>query len=224
MTSDITALKSVVAMKLIFTRSDERSFGMISKSENGYRRWWRAALLLLVVLPFVPEIVILATSVLARLSGCDASGHVVCRIGPSAAEIIRNSLEAGSIVGARFGDGLAAVWLTGCCVLVTLGWPRLWIRMLLAFVISLVCAFVPYFGPMLSIDHLINPNCLPNEGGVGPCMIYGGNVGSVAHDAVRLGWRIIEGASVALVIFVLYAVAALGMYLYSKRKLMRSSD
>jgi len=191
---------------------------MNSKSANSYQRWWRAALLLLVTLPFVPEIAILATSALTRLSGCDASGHVVCRIGPSAANIIRNSLEVGSIVGARFGDGLAAVWLAACCILVTLGWSQLWIRLLLAFVISLVCAFVPYFGPMLSIDHLINPNCLPNEGGVGPCTIYGGNVGSVAHDAVRLGWRIIEGAPVALGVFVVYAVAALGMYLYSKRK------
>jgi hypothetical protein len=195
---------------------------MNSKPERKYQRW-RAALLLLVALPFVPELVILATSGLARLSGCDAGSDVVCRIGPSsAAAIIRNALEAGSIVGARFGDGLAAVWLAACCVLVTLGWSHLWSRLLLAFVIALVCAFVPYFGPMLSIDHLINPNCLPNEGGVGPCMIYGGNVGSVAHDAVRLGWRIIEGAPVALGIFVVYAVVAFGMYLYSKRKLSRS--
>ena len=53
-------------------------------------------------------------------------------------------------------------------------------------------------------------------------MIYGGKVGSVAHDAVRLGWRIVEGAPIALGIFVVYVIVAFGIYLYSKRKLARS--
>ena len=82
-------------------------------------------------------------------------------------------------------------------------------RLMLAFSVSLIFAFVPYFGPMLSIGHLVNPNCSPNEGRVGPCVVYGGNVGSVAHDTVFLSWWVFRGAPVALAAFGLYVLFVL---------------
>lgn len=174
--------------------------------------------MLLVLLPFVPEVAILLTSLFAAISGCQPGSDAGCRIGSSAADIIRHALEASLLVGSRFGDGLAALWLASCCWLITLGWPRLWIRLLLAFAISLICAFVPYFGPMLSISHLVNPRCSPNEGGVGDCIVYGGDVGGVAHKVVSLGWRIIEGAPIAIGIFVVYAIIAVIIELRSRKR------
>ncbi|MBR1179542.1 hypothetical protein JQ617_36645 [Bradyrhizobium sp. KB893862 SZCCT0404] len=178
--------------------------------------------MLLVVLPFLPELVILLTSLFAELWGCRPGSDTGCSIGSSAAEIIRHALDAGFVVGSRFGDGLAVLWLAACCWLITQGWPRLWSRLLLAFAVSLVCAFVPYFGPMLSISHLVNPKCSPNEGGVGDCIVYGGDVGGVAHQVVGLGWRILEGAPIAIGIFVLYAIVAVVADLRARRQALRS--
>src|SRR5215831_11086586 len=49
-----------------------RSSDMASQSkEHSGRRWWRLALLLFVVLPFVPEIIILAVTVIANAAGCE---------------------------------------------------------------------------------------------------------------------------------------------------------
>lgn len=171
----------------------------------------------LVAVPFLPELVILLTSLFAGLLGCRPSGDTACPFGPSAAEIIRRALEAAFLVGSRFGDGLAAIWLASCCWLITLGWRRLWSRLLLAFAVSLTCAFVPYFGPMLSISHLVNPKCSPNEGSVGDCLVYGGDVGDIAHAVVRLGWRILEGAPIAIGIFVLYLIIATAIELRARR-------
>jgi hypothetical protein len=191
---------------------------MTSKPDgNSHHLRWRAALLLLVALPFLPELVILLTSLFAGISGCRPGTDTGCPIGPSAAGIIRHALETGFLVGSRFGDGLAAIWLASCCWLITRGWPRLWTRLLLALAISLTCAFVPYFGPMLSISHLVNPNCSPNEGGVGGCIVYGGDVGGVAHEVVGLGWRIIVGAPIAIGIFIAYAIIVVIVDLRSQR-------
>jgi len=193
---------------------------MISQSELDTHYWrWRSALMLLVVLPFLPELVIFATSLFAEISGCRPDSTSACEIGSSsAATIIRDALKAASEVGFSFSQGVAAVWLAVGCIFITWGWRRVASRLLLALALSLVCAFVPYFGPMLSIGHLINPNCYPNEGGVGPCMIYGGNVGTVAHDAVRLAWRMADGAPIALGIFIVYTVVTIVMHLREKRR------
>ncbi|AWM03858.1 hypothetical protein [Bradyrhizobium amphicarpaeae] len=178
--------------------------------------------MLLVVVPFLPELVILLTSLFAGLLGCRPGSDAGCSIGPSAAEIIRHALDAGYLVGSRFGDGLAVLWLASCYWLITLGWPRLWSRLLLAFAIGLVCAFVPYFGPMLSISHLVNPKCEPNEGGVGDCIVFGGDVGGAAHQVVGLGWRILEGAPLAIGMFAVYAIVAVVADVRGRRRALGS--
>ena len=197
------------------------------------RRFWRILLLVLVVLPLLPEIVVLSVSAIADLSGCRVDAAPVdsavssqvspdpwmvangfapapqsvvaaparaCAIGPlpSVSTIIRLALEAGLLVGVSFGSGVVVVWLALCYVAITRGWTDLLSQLTLAFLVSLIFSFVPYFGPMMSIGHLDNPHCQPNEGGVGPCMMYGGDVGSIVHENVVLGWHVFIGAPVAL--------------------------
>jgi hypothetical protein len=77
---------------------------------------------------------------------------------------------------------------------------------------------------MLSISHLVNPNCSPNEGGVGGCIVYGGDVGGVAHEVVGLGWRIIVGAPIAIGIFIAYAIIVVIVDLRSQRPPIRPAD
>jgi hypothetical protein len=181
-------------------------------------RFWKGALLLLVVLPLLPEIVILAATLFAAVIGCHVASETACAVGPSSVgDIIRVALEAGSLVGSKFGDGWVVAWVALCYVLIVQGWARLSRRLLLGLVVSLIFAFLPYFGPILSIEHLANPKCLPNEGAIGPCTMYGGNIGSVAHDAVRLGWRTIDGAPIAFGTFLAFLTFAVGAYLIGRR-------
>ena len=150
-----------------------------------------------VVLPLLPEIVVLRASAIADLSGCrvdapppdatidshvppdpsaTAKGFVpqsesalgsagkICAIGPlpQVSSIIRLALEAGFFVGVSFGSGVVAVWLALCYISIVQGWTALSSRLTLALFVSLIFAFVPYFGPMMSIEHLRNPSCQPN--------------------------------------------------------------
>jgi hypothetical protein len=235
------------------------------------RRFWRIALVVLVVLPLLPEIVVLGASAIAGLSRCrvddattDTGGRPTgdaqvppnpgayattldrrpairspqdaadqagpgagsaakgfapapgpvfgtpgkaCAIGSSVSSIIRFALEAGSVIGVTFGSGLVVVWLALCYVAVTLGWARLLSRLTLGFLVSLIFAIIPYLGPMMSIAHLENPRCQPNDAGVGPCIMYGGDVGSIVHYNVALALDNIQvGAAVALGTFSLYVV------------------
>jgi hypothetical protein len=223
-----------------------------------------------VILPFIPEFVIITTSLVAEWSGCRASDNSACvfRWGGesktasestsagqsksssdiksadepkpaaepksadesrsdgkskqvddsgSAGGIIRDALEAGTTVGHRFSEGLAAVWLIVCCILVTRGWTGLSSRLLLVFVLSVICAFAPYFGPMLSIDHLKNANCGVDKSGL-PCRIYGSNLTDAAYGAVDLGEQILEGAGIVLAVFVSYLVLAIVMHVRASRR------
>ena len=244
---------------------------MAPESKTSSRRlFWRIVLLVLVVLPLLPEIVVLGASAIAYLSGCrlddtttdmgrrptgdaqvpphpsadatmldrrpairspqDAADQAgpgagsaakgfarapgpafgrACAIGPFAvSSIIRLALEAGYFVGERFASGVVAIWLALCYVAITRGCTRFLSRLTLAFFVSLIFSFVPYFGPMMSIGPRANPHCQPNEGG-GPCVIYGGNVGRIAHDNVYLGWQIFTGGPIALGAFLLYMVFVL---------------
>jgi hypothetical protein len=202
--------------------------------------FWRIVLLVLVVLPLLPEIAVLNVSAIAELSGCrvDAppldstidsqippdpsttargfappSGSTVsspgeiCTIGPAVSSIIRLALNAGFFVGDTFGSGVVIIWLALCYVSISRGWRSFLSRLTLAFLVSLIFAIIPYLGPMISVAHLENPRCQPNDAGIGPCTMYGGEVGSIVHYNVALALDDIQvGAAVALVAFSLYAV------------------
>ncbi|WJR78933.1 hypothetical protein [Bradyrhizobium sp. NP1] len=185
------------------------------------RRLWKGALLVLVLLPLVPEILILAASAYAAASGCEVQSTVACAVGPpSVTNVIRGSLQVAAVIGKEFADdNVVLVWLALCYVLIVLGWTRLSSRLLLALGTSLILAILPYFGPILAIGPLANPKCNPNEGGIPPeCMIYGGNVGEPAHEAVRLGWKFFYGAPVAIAAFVVFALAVTAMHFAAKRR------
>jgi hypothetical protein len=195
-----------------------RSSDMASQSKERSRRWWRLALLLFVVLPFVPEITILAVTVIANAAGCEAGSKAVCKFGSlSTSSIVGLAVETGMMIGVGSGAGIVAAWLAVCYGFVTLGWSRLVSRLLVALVVSLVFAALPYLSPALSLVPLVNENCRPNEGGVGPCFIYGGDIGSVAHETVTLPWFMAQGALIALGAFVVYVIIAVILRIMPKR-------
>jgi hypothetical protein len=186
------------------------------------RRLCRGALLLLVVLPLLPEVLIIAASAYAGAVGCQVDAKMACAVGPpSASEVIRTALRVAYLIGSKFADdNIVIAWLASCYLLIVLGWIRLSIRLLLALGATLIFGFLPYFGPMLAIYHLVNPFCHPNEGGVPPeCTIYGGDVGNAAHDAVRLGWKFFYGAPVALGAFAVFVILTLGARLVSRKRM-----
>lgn len=188
-------------------------------TQHSRRLLWRLLLILLVVLPFLPEIAIYLVSALAEAGGCKPGETWVCLIaGTPVSDVIVAALEFGLVVSAGFGVGGAAVWLALCYLLVTLGWARLASRLSLAFVIMLIFAFGPYFGPMLALGNLVNPNCHPNEGGVGPCVIFGGDVGSPAHETVTAPWLMFLGAPMALATFAVYVIVVIVVRVVSARR------
>lgn len=179
-------------------------------------RWWRLVLLLLIVLPFVPELAIYAVTVLAKLKGCEVTDKVVCTISNvPLSDIIAKILKAAVWVADWMGDyGIAVFWLCLCYLTITFGWRRLVSRLLLGLTVTLVFAVLPYFGPLLSIAHLANANCQPNEGGVGPCLMFGGNVGDVAHNTVNPK-LVITGVVIALATSIVYVVVAVVIRFFS---------
>ncbi len=168
---------------------------------------WRHALLLVVVIPFLPEITILVTSGVATLSGCGPAGDPACSQGPTFASITRVSLQVAWLIGRSFGHGLAAIWLLMCYVAIGRGWSGSASRLWLGAAVSFLFALLPYVGPWLSILPLVNPRCPSlNVGLVGPCEIYGGNVGSPAHATVTLDGLVLYGIPIAIFSIVLFAI------------------
>ena len=175
-----------------------------------------------VLLPLIPEALILAASAYAGAVGCQIDAKMACAVGPpSATGMIRAALQAAYFIGQKFADdNIVLAWLASCYVLIILGWSRLSSRLLLALGASMIFGFLPYFGPLLAIGPLVNPKCNPNEGGVPPeCIIFGGDVGNAAHDAVRLGWKFSYGATVAVAAFVAFVIIMIGARLVSKKRI-----
>ena len=195
-------------------------------------------MLLLLLIPSLPEVAILVASALARIMGCEPDQKDACLIGSlSVSDIIAFALQAGAgvvITGVR----ISQVWLVafyvaiiGCLiasyVALILGWARTLNRLLLGFVVAIFFAFVPYFGPMMAVAHLANANCRPDDGGTRPCTIFGGYVGdsdySPANDAVSLGWLALYGVPLSLAIFVGYAIVVIVIGVTSARRAVTSA-
>jgi hypothetical protein len=189
---------------------------MTTKSaKHSHRYLARFALLLLVVIPFVPEIVITTVVALARRKGCVPDQ--ACRIGSLAVnDIIDWGLRAGA--GARVAASDASLpgfylaiagWLVMCYIVLNLGWARVASRLLLGLAVALVFALLPYFGPSLSIASLINEDTCPvnNKGIYDPslCKIFGGKL-SDPDIAARALLDLPHGGLLAIGVFVIYAV------------------
>jgi hypothetical protein len=228
---------------------------MATESKHPARsRWfWRILLLVLVLLPLLPEIVVLGVSTAAELTGCHfnappsnadlepqvppdpsavARGYrppppavqersKECALGSLAASAIRLALYMGFYIGYAFGFGLSVVWLAFCYVSITRGWSRGISRLTIGLMVTLIFVFVPYFGPMIATMNLANPYCQPNESGVGPCFIYGEDVGNIVHYNVGLTYSIVTGAPSALGAFSIYALVLLIAALSSRRNAAR---
>lgn len=182
------------------------------------QRRWRIALLGLVVVPFLPEIAFYATAGLAMLKGCAVEQKAACTIGPlSVADILANLLEAGLLIGGLFAFGGVVLWLGLCLVAVIGGWQRVWSRLLIGLAVSLVFAVLPYFAPMIAIGNFAHPQCQPNEGGVGPCVMFGDEVGSPAHESVVAGWFVFWGAPIAFAMLVIFAIVVIVLAVRGRR-------
>jgi len=200
---------------------------MTEKSRDRSYRWlYRAALLLLLIAAFAPEIVIRATVAIARLKGCELDQENPCLIGPvPVSDIIGWTLQLSArfVIAALHSSrwwlvhAVIAGWLIACYVVLIRGWASLLSRLGIGFVVMVISAVLPYFGPMLAIANLSGENCQPNEGGVGACIVFGGYVGdpcaSPVHDAVLLGWEAPYGALLSVAIFAAYTIVVIALRL-----------
>jgi hypothetical protein len=199
--------------------------------ERSARNFWRFALLLLLVTPFLPEIMIGITVGLAEIRGCRPELKCQYHIaGRSVYDIITFWLEtgAGSIVKKVRSSDLWLVlaylavtgWLVVCYVALTKAWTHKASRLLLGLAVFLL-ASLPYFGPQIALKVLEKNICLVNIGGVTehPCMLFGDEVKSgLVSDVVSLGngWL---GIVLALVIFIIYAIV---VSIVSRRRVVTS--
>ena len=193
-------------------------------SQRSRRRLYRLLLLLLVIVPFWPEIVIWTVSALARLNGCHPAQKDACQIGTVlVSDVIAWALRMSAtavITGVRHAYkwailGAICAWLVLCYAVVIRAWTHVASRLIIGFVVGVVFAILPPFGPLLAIATLVNDNCRPNEGYIGACTIFGAHVGdpqnSPVHDAVLMGYLAESGAPLAFGIFVLYAVLVIAL-------------
>ena len=209
----------------------------LEDSHHPRRRFWRVVLLLLLIIPSLPEIAILVTSALAKIVGCAPDQRDVCLIGLlPASDIIAFALQAGAgvvVTGVRMSQAwLVAFYVAiiGCLiasyVALILGWARTLNRLLLGLVVTLFFAFVPYFGPMTAVAHLENANGRPDDGGTRPCTIFGSYVGdlnySPANDAISLGWLGLYGVPLSLAMFVGYVIVVIVIGVISAKRAVTS--
>jgi hypothetical protein len=205
---------------------------MIKQSPYPSHRYvWRFVFWLLVIIPFLPEIIIVVTATVAEIMGWDQKGACTFYSQPLT-KIITFALEAGAswildFVGNdtmrlnEFYAGVCAL-LCLCLIMACLGWASTRSRLLLGFAVTIAFAILPYFGPMLAIAGLTNDNCRPNDARVGACLMLGGYIGnahdSPVHDAVimgRLGW---DGIRLAFGIFVVYAIVVIAFWVNSRNR------
>jgi len=108
-------------------------------------RWWpyRLAFVVFVVLPFLPRIAISAAD---RCLRCLGDGQV-CLAARRVREFSATALQASSRHG-YISIAVAVGWLVVSYLALSLGWRRrITSWLLLAFAVTLIFAFVPYFMP-----------------------------------------------------------------------------
>jgi hypothetical protein len=145
------------------------------------------------------------------------SASTACAIWPHVSSIIRLALNAGSFVGDAFSSGVVIIWLTLCYVVITRAWTGFLARMMLALLVGLIFAVIPYFG----IPE--NQICQPDDVGADTCLMYGGDVRSIMHQNVVLGMRVVVGAPLAFGSFLLYLLFLLVAALVFRKAAKRSA-
>jgi hypothetical protein len=206
--------------------------------EPSGRHLHRLGFLLLVTVPFIPEIAIYGLIGIARVKGCQPEQTDVCLIGAvpvshaigfvlkaTAGFIVAQAGRLNFVVGLYLA---IAGWQTACYGVLSQGWTRVWSRLLLGFAVALLFAIVPYFGLTMATSYLENENCPPaNEGGFGSCRAFGSYVGggdyNPMHDAGQLGWLVLIGAPLALGIFAVYAIWVVVLGIRSAKRRVKSA-
>ncbi len=183
--------------------------------DRARRRFWRLMLLVLAVLPFLPEIFIRLAVTAASLKGCPVDAAEACRFGPlPVGGAIYGALSAGNLVSVAFGFGGAMVWLMLCYYALNRSWRNVALRLVIALALAALYALPPFLAPYLSIGDLINPGCRPNEGGVGDCFLYGYDVDGAAHDSVTAIWLGFIGVPLAAIGFGVYLITAIAVAMH----------
>jgi hypothetical protein len=170
---------------------------------------WRLFLLMLVLVPFAPELAIRLVAGAAALQGCAPADATACAIGPvSLGDLLRRAIEAAVIAAMALGFGGVVVWLTLVFVAVNRGFATIPVRLVLAFVLTAVFALGPYLGPAVAVADLLHGDCQPREAGVGACRLYGTLMGRAANETQVVQWFAFLAGPVALVMFAVYAFVA----------------
>ncbi|UPK39610.1 hypothetical protein IVB18_21730 [Bradyrhizobium sp. 186] len=180
--------------------------------EPSRRHWARAALLLLLVIPFLPELAICAVAALAYFTGCRVDQESPCIVSSlPASEVIDWALWLGGvdIVGSAarrsYFHLILGAWLFVCYVVLIFAWTRLQTRLVIGAAITLVLAVLPYWAPLWTVRMFADERlCKPQSTG---CPLFGKKVEKAfaalnmqdlpAHDS---------GPLLALGMFVAFAV------------------
>lgn len=198
---------------------------------RSHRRAWRLLLLVLVTLPFLPEVTIYVVTALAKAVGCGLGdpNSSVCRLaGQQVSDIIDGALQAGLLVSVGFAIGLAVIWLALCYYVLNKGWSLTASRLLLALLLTGILAGLPYWAPNLALAYVANPRCLANGGS---CHVFGGEVASTARDVLSVSdepfiARIVQtppgpiafGAPIAAVAFLVYMIVTIVSQIILRRR------
>jgi hypothetical protein len=189
---------------------------MSNSPRHSHRSLARLMFPMLLAVAVLPEIIIVAVAVLARLTGCRLDQQGVCEIGPLVVpRTIDNVLEAAGVsiqVSANWRQGFyltLGVLLVACFVVVMSGWSRVTSRLLLGSAAALFLGLLPLFAPGLAIELLANKNVCDTAGG-DECLIFGGIV-ERAFDAVSMPHPLFLNKVVLLAVglFALYAVVVI---------------
>lgn len=196
----------------------------MGSGERSRRNAARLVFLLLVVLPFLSEIVILLVSWVAELLGCSINQERACTIGPwTVSRIVDGALGATgmsiALPQATRDYFLLAVgaWLALSYVALVLGWARVASRLLLGFAAAFIFALLPFRGPMSAIRIFADEqSCKPESTG---CKMFGDNV-SNAYAALQMSELSSNGASLlpAGVVVTLFAIFVVISGIFSARR------
>lgn len=225
---------------------DMRSGAMTNRTNSRSRHGaWRLLLVMLVILPFSPEITIYGLVTLAKARGLTVDSCPLA--GTSLGDIVDAALQAGLFVSFGFGLGVAAIWLVVCYYTINKGWSRMRSRLLLAFVISAVLGSLPFFAPNFALLLVKNSMC-PATGG-GSCFVFGVNVTDNVNDVIALPIKsfppaeiisqklptaasfilrnpvgpVVLGGPIAAGAFLVYAILTIGGPIISRRRKAHAS-
>jgi hypothetical protein len=171
---------------------------------NPRRLRWRIILFILLLVPAIPSIFLLITSIYGKIAGCDPAAATACVIGGrSLGEVAKRALDAAAAF-ASFFVFLGGLWFALALIFVHRSFAGAGSRLLAA----LFAAFWSVVGAIIMgfvALAVIAPHCSFNEGGVGTCRIFDVGTTSGHHIGTAI-WGVMIGVPLAALIFLAYAV------------------